>query len=106
MDLQKYQELSGLDVKDGDRSFVTANIAKARIALGSALGFPLAADAAEQNLYTERGKAKSDFWPCSAADEDLLPADDEPDAVYRVFTQRGPDGLVNRHYGLLPTGLL
>jgi hypothetical protein len=85
MDLEQYKQLTGLEVPDNQRAFVTAAIRKARVALETALGFPLAPDEAKKNLYSERGKAKSDYWPCDVADEDLLPPDDEPDAVYRLF---------------------
>src|SRR4051794_36137772 len=91
MELKKYSELSGIEVADANRAFVTANIAKAQIMLETALGFPLATEAAEQNLYTERGKAQSDYWSCSYSDADLLPADEvDTDDVYRLFSQATP----------------
>jgi hypothetical protein len=87
VDLSEYIEIAGVDVKDSQRAFVTANIAKARYQLESALGFPLTAEKAEQNLYTETGQAPDDNWVCGGSDADLLPAESEPDAIYRVFTQ-------------------
>jgi hypothetical protein len=72
-------------VQDSQRAFVTANIKKAQYMIESALGFTLDAEKAAQNLYTETGKAPSDSWICGGSDADLLPADDEPDAVYRLF---------------------
>lgn len=81
MDLDAYTELTGLDVSDSQRAFVAANITKARVALESALGYPLTTD--QENLYTERGKAQSDYW-CDT-DEDLLDPDEEPSAKYRLF---------------------
>jgi hypothetical protein len=83
--LDEYIEISGQDVKDAQRGFVTANILRAQVTLESALGFPLDPENAAKNLYNERGKTQSDYWPCDVADEDLLAPDDEPDAVYRIF---------------------
>jgi hypothetical protein len=77
-------------VKDSQRGFVTANIKKAQFMIESALGFTLDAEKAAQNLYTETGKAPSDSWICGGSDADLLPADNEPDEVYRLFTQSEP----------------
>jgi hypothetical protein len=91
MNLDEYKELTGLDVTDAQRAFVTANIARARVALEAALGFPLTTEEAQENLYIERGKTQSDYWPCDAADEDLLDPDNEPDAVYRLYRQPQPD---------------
>jgi hypothetical protein len=85
VDLDEYIEISGLAVKDTQRAFVTANIKKAQYTIESALGFTLDAEKAAQNLYTETGKAPSDNWICGGSDADLLPADDEPDAQYRLF---------------------
>jgi hypothetical protein len=90
VDLSEYIEIAGVDVKDSQRAFVTANIAKARYQLESALGFPLSAEKAEQNLYTETGQAPDDNWICGGSDADLLPADSEPDEVYRLFAQSEP----------------
>jgi hypothetical protein len=87
VDLDEYIEISGLAVKDAQRAFVTANIKKAQYMIESALGFTLDADKAAQNLYTETGQAPSDTWICGGSDADLLPADDEPDEVYRLFPQ-------------------
>lgn len=94
MGLDDYEQMTGLTVKDADRGFVTANITKARIAIESAVGFPLLAEAAGENLYTERGIAPSDNWVCGWSDADLLPADNEPDAVYRLFDLRNTHELV------------
>jgi hypothetical protein len=90
LDLSEYIEIAGVDVNDSQRAFVTANIAKARYQLESALGFPLTAEKAEQNLYTETGQAPDDNWICGGSDADLLPADDEPDEKYRLFTADEP----------------
>jgi hypothetical protein len=90
VDLSEYIEIAGADVKDSQRAFVTANIAKARFQLESALGFPLTAEKAGQNLYTETGQAPDDNWICGGSDADLLPADDEPDEKYRLFTADEP----------------
>jgi hypothetical protein len=90
LDLSEYIEIAGVDVNDSQRAFVTANIAKARYQLESALGFPLTAEKAEQNLYTETGQAPDDNWICGGSDADLLPADDEPDEKYRLFTAAEP----------------
>jgi hypothetical protein len=90
LDLSEYIEIAGVDVKDSQRSFVTANIAKARYQLESALGFPLTAEKAEQNLYTETGQAPDDNWICGGSDADLLPAESEPDEKYRLFTLDEP----------------
>jgi hypothetical protein len=87
VDLSEYIAISGLAVKDAQRAFVTANIKKAQFMIESALGFPLSAEKAAQNLYTETGKAPSDSWICGGSDADLLPADVEPDEVYRVFSE-------------------
>jgi hypothetical protein len=77
-------------VKDSQRAFVTANIKKAQFMIESALGFPLDAEKAAQNLYTETGQAPDDNWICGGSDADLLPADDEPDEKYRLFTPAEP----------------
>jgi len=90
LDLSEYIEIAGVDVNDSQRAFVTANISKARYQLESALGFPLTAEKAEQNLYTETGQAPDDNWICGGSDADLLPADVEPDEVYRVFSEAYP----------------
>lgn len=90
MDLSEYIEIAGVDVKDSQRAFVTANIAKARYQLENALGFPLTAEKAGQNLYTETGQAPDDSWICGGTDADLLPADSEPDEKYRLFTSAEP----------------
>jgi hypothetical protein len=87
LDLSEYIEISGLAVKDSQRGFVTANIKKAQYMIESALGFTLDAEKAAQNLYTETGQAPSDSWICGGSDAELLPADDEPDETYRLFTQ-------------------
>jgi hypothetical protein len=91
VDLSEYIDISGLAVKDSQRGFVTANIKKARFMIESALGFTLDAEKAEQNLYTETGQAPSDSWICGGSDADLLPADAEPDEVYRLFTAAEPE---------------
>jgi hypothetical protein len=85
VDLSEYEEISGLAVKDSQRALVTAKIKKVQFMIESALGFTLDANKAAQNLYTETGKAPSDSWICGRSDADLLPADEEPDAVYRLF---------------------
>jgi hypothetical protein len=90
VDLSNYIEIAGVDVKDEQRGFVTANIAKARYMLESALGFPLDAEKAQTNLYTETGQAPDDNWICGGSDADLLPAESEPDEVYRLFAQSEP----------------
>ena len=90
MDLTEYIEISGLAVKDSQRKFVSANIKKAQFMIESALGFTLDAEKAAQNLYTETGKAPDDNWICGGSDADLLPADDEPDETYRLFTADEP----------------
>jgi hypothetical protein len=90
LDLSEYIEISGLAVKDSQRGFVTANIKKAQFMIESALGFTLDAERAAQNLYTETGQAPSDSWICGGSDADLLPADTEPDEVYRLFTAAEP----------------
>ena len=90
MDLSEYIEISGLAVKDSQREFVTANIKKAQFMIESALGFTLDAEKAAQNLYTETGQAPDDNWICGGSDADLLPADDEPDEKYRLFTASEP----------------
>jgi hypothetical protein len=100
LDLSEYIEIAGVDVTDSQRAFVTANIAKARYQLESALGFPLTAEKAQQNLYTETGQAPDDNWICGGSDADLLPAESEPDAVYRVFTYADDRTAVG---GRLPT---
>jgi hypothetical protein len=90
LELSEYIEIAGVDVKDSQRAFVTANIAKARYQLESALGFPLTAERAEQNLYTETGQAPDDNWICGGSDADLLPAESEPDEKHRLFTAGEP----------------
>jgi hypothetical protein len=92
MDLSTYQDTSGVTVPEAKNRLVTANIVKARVMLEGVLGFPLDPDTAKTNLYTETGKTRGDSWSCD--DFGVLdPADDEPDAVYRLFSGPHADNL-------------
>lgn len=91
MDLSEYIGISGLEVKD--ENFVNANIAKTQGMLETSLGFPLT-DLV--NLYSERGKTQSGAWPCDISFGELLPPDNEPDALYRLFTYREEIGWLRR----------
>src|SRR5664279_2829456 len=87
MDLDIYQELTGIDVTDSRRAKVAATIERCRAKLETQLGYPLDPDKVMQNLYTETGKLPGDgffAWSFNLDNVILDPADPVVGA-YRVF---------------------
>lgn len=97
MDLETYQEFTGLTVEDEDKAKVTAQIRRTRIALESMLGYSLQKKKAGLNQYSEKGKAKVEcdlrgiIWGGeSLASLDLDPAD-EVQGSYRLYPYNSSD---------------
>ena len=84
MNLEKYKELSGIEVDTSDETLIEAQISRTRYVLETMLGFTLCTNETNTNIYNETGKSPTE---CACPDVDtsnLLPADDVIGA-YRLF---------------------
>lgn len=90
MDLETYEELTGITVPANQQGVVEAQILKAQKILEGMLGYTLDPTLVDQNLYIELGKSPTEC-PCPSVEpENLLP----PDAVvfaYRLFPYNNLD---------------
>jgi len=84
LNLDKYQELTGITVPDDQQSLVEAQIRRTQRILESMLGFTLNPKKANQNFYNELGKSAVDC-PCPNVDPDNLLDPDEIVNAYRLF---------------------
>lgn len=81
MDLNKYKELTGIDVPTAQQGQFNASVRRARAAIESMLGFSLK----PKNLYTEQGKVQFQGHYLPTEDlTNLLPPDSE-EGVYKLF---------------------
>lgn len=86
MDIEKYEELTGLTVAPSQEALVKANIRRTKAMLETLLGFTLS----PKNLYNELGKAQRE---CACPDIDtssLLPADEEQ-GIVKLFPYNSRD---------------
>lgn len=88
MDIEKYQELTGITVSASNQAAVKAQIKRAKTTLETLLGYTLTKNKVNENEYEEKGKTKVDcaFLTLSQIDidSDLNPAD-EVVSGYRLF---------------------
>lgn len=88
MDIEKYQELTGITVESSDISTVNAQIRRTRITLETMLGYTLNKTKAGVNQYEEKGKAKVECpfrgLISDINDLELDPAD-TVDGSYRLY---------------------
>ena len=90
MNLETYQQLSGITVPDNEVTLVTAQIQRAKKILEGMLGYTLSSKQVQKNFYNERGKSPTE---CSCPDvdsEDLLDPDQVQNA-YRLFDYNAKD---------------
>jgi hypothetical protein len=85
VNLEQYQNLTGMEVSETDAPRVKAQIKRAISTLEGMLGYTLDPEQTQKNIYNEVGKAKSDFlsWP-NVETSKLLPPDDVVGA-YRLY---------------------
>jgi hypothetical protein len=86
VNLDKYQELTGITVPASQQAKVTATIRRTKAALETLLGFSLK----PKNLYTEKGKVQFEGYLPIDDLTDLLPADEEQ-AIYKLFPYKETD---------------
>lgn len=86
MDLEKYQELTGITVPASQQGKVNATIRRTKSQLESLLGFSLS----PKNLYTEKGKVQYEGYLPIDDTTELLPPDDE-EGVYKLFPYNDRD---------------
>lgn len=89
MDIDKYQELSGITVSSAKQAFINAQITKTRMILENMLGYSLDFDAIDTNLYDEQGK--TEFECPTTIDIDNLTAADAVSYAYRIFPWNNAD---------------
>lgn len=90
MDLETYEELTGITVPSGQQATVEAQIRRTQRILESMLGYTLDPSLIDENLYNELGKSPTEC-PCPDVDADsLLPADDVVFA-YRMYNYNHDD---------------
>lgn len=84
MNLDTYEELTGITVPSDETALYNAQIRRTRSMMETMLGFTLDPSKVNQNLYNELGKTSNDCSCPSVDTEDLLPADDVVTA-YRLY---------------------
>lgn len=84
MDLDKYQELTGVTVSSSEEALITSQIRRTRSMLETMLGFTLDPAKVNKNLYNELGKTQLECACPLPANADLLDPDDVVNA-YRMF---------------------
>lgn len=95
MDINKYEQLSGITVTSNDTTFVTAIIARTKKKLESMLGYTLDETLVNTNEYVEIGKTLTDC-PCpDSVDLDNLEAPDAVVKAYRMFSYRKGDRILS-----------
>ena len=80
MDLDKYKELTGIDVPTSKEATVNANIRRTKTMLENMLGYSLK----PKNLYSEKGKVQFEGYLPIEDLTTLLPPDEE-EGVYKLF---------------------
>lgn len=92
MDLNLFEELTGITVDASQQAVVEAQIGRTQKLLEAMLGFTLDPDRVQQNLYNERGKAKTNcFCPSTELDNPDLDDPDEVVNAYRLFSYNPND---------------
>lgn len=84
MNLETYQELTGITVSEADTPLVTAQLRRTRKILEGLLGYSLNTKIAKKNLYIERGKTDNDC-SCPNVEPETLEDPDEVEYAYRLF---------------------
>lgn len=86
MNLNKYTELTGIEVSEQNKTLVEAQIRRTRAKLETMLGFTLDRNKTNKNIYNEIGKSQKDCFclGTSLSSENLLPPD-EVKGSYRLF---------------------
>lgn len=80
MDLEKYKELTGIDVPTSKEATVKANIRRTKAMLENMLGYSLK----PKNLYSEKGKVQFEGYLPIEDLTTILPPDEE-EGVYKLF---------------------
>lgn len=81
MDLEKYEELTGIIIPPNRESYYTAQIKRVQVKLETLLGFTLI----PKHIYTELGKSQVEcVCPDIPQPDSLLPAD-EPKGIIKIF---------------------
>lgn len=86
MNLEKYQELTGITVPSSQEDKVKATIRRTKSQLETLLGFSLK----PKNLYTEKGKVQFEGYLPIDDLTALLPPDDE-EGIYKLFPYNDKD---------------
>jgi hypothetical protein len=86
VNLEKYQELTGITVPTSQEAKVTATIRRTKSQLETLLGFSLT----PKNLYTEKGKVQFEGYLPVDDLTVLLPPDDE-EGIYKIFPYNEKD---------------
>jgi hypothetical protein len=84
VDLDKYTELTGIEVSEADENSIEAQIRRTRSMLETMLGFTLDPAKTNTNIYNELGKSQSDCF-CPNVNTSNLLDPDEVEGSYRLF---------------------
>jgi len=90
VNLQKYTELTGIEVPSSKEASVKAHIRRTQAKLESMLGFTLDSRKTNTNIYNELGKTKTELSCLNVETSDLLPAD-EVIGSYRLYRFNSAD---------------
>lgn len=87
MDIEKYQELTGIIIPDSKKTYFSAQIKRVQTKLETLLGFTLKA----KHLYTELGKSQIEcVCPDIPQSDSLLPPD-EVKGIIKIFPYNSKD---------------
>lgn len=91
MNLEQYQELTGVTVPASQQGKVNAMIRKTKNMLEDMLGYTLPTE----NLYTEIGKVQFEgYLPMIGQTDNFLPAD-EAEGIYKLFPYNEKDNFIH-----------